>query len=119
MADRETPTPAINGQIPATEGGGYTVDAENSVPVAHAAALDCSRAEENLPVFGWAANGMDWKLHIAYRDKTDDGVMILGPLDSGRFGSVMAFFKLFETATALARWVKEKYWMEFRSIVQI
>jgi hypothetical protein len=50
-----------------------------------------------------AAIGMDWKLHIAYRDTTDDGVVILGPLDSGPLGSVMAFFKLFEKATVLAK----------------
>jgi hypothetical protein len=29
----------------------------------------------------------------------------------------MAFFKLFEVATALARWVKETYWTEFRRSV--
>jgi len=62
---------------------------------------------------------MDWKLHIAYRDKTDDGIMILGPPDSGGLGSVIAFFKLFEIAIALAKWAKEKYWTEFRCIIQM
>jgi hypothetical protein len=61
---------------------------------------------------------MDWKLHVAYRDRSDGGVMILGPLDSGGVGSVLAFFKLFETATALARWAKEQYWTEFKNIVR-
>ncbi len=61
---------------------------------------------------------MDWKLYIAYKDTTDDGVMILGLLDSGGLGSVMAFFKLFKTVTA-AKWAKEKYWLEFRSIVEV
>ncbi|RYN88171.1 hypothetical protein AA0119_g12103 [Alternaria tenuissima] len=118
-ANRETPTPARSGQIPASGGDGYTIEADNSVPGAHAAAVDGSRAEEILPIFGWTAIGMDWKLHIAYRDRNDDGVVILGPLDSGGLGSAMAFFKLFETATVLARWAKDKYWMEFMSIVQI
>jgi hypothetical protein len=117
-AGRKTPTPAMNGQISAADGEGRTVEDENSVVGVHAAAVDYSRAEQNLPVFGWTAIGMDWKLHIAYRDTTDDGVMILGPLDSGGLGSVMAFFKLFKTATALAKWAKEKYWLEFRSIVE-
>jgi len=73
--------------------------------------------EKSLPVFGWTAIGMDWKLHIAYRDTTDGGVVVLGPLDSGGLGSVITFFKLFKTATALAEWAKEKYWMEFRRIM--
>jgi hypothetical protein len=80
--------------------------------------ISAADSEQNLPVFGWTAIGMDWKLHIAYRDTTDDGVMILGPLDSGGLGSVMALFKLFRTATALAKWAKEKYWLEFKSIVE-
>jgi hypothetical protein len=61
---------------------------------------------------------MDWKLHIAYRDTTNGGVTVLGPLDSGGLGSVMALYKLFKTATVLAKWAKEKYWPEFRSIVE-
>jgi hypothetical protein len=116
---REMMTPTINGQIPTAKGDDYVAEDENLVSGAHATTVDRSRTEENLPVFGWTAIGMDWKLHIAYRDMADDGVTILGPLDSGGLGSVMAFFKLFETATALAMWAKEKYWMEFRSIMQI
>ncbi|KAH0558699.1 hypothetical protein GP486_004648 [Trichoglossum hirsutum] len=84
----------------------------------YAATVDYSKVEQNLLVFGWTAIGMDWKLHIAYRDTTDNGVVILGPLDSGGLGSVMAFFKLFKTVTALAKWAKEKFWPEFRSIVE-
>lgn len=80
--------------------------------------LGYAEADESLPVFGWTAIGMDWKLHIAYRDKIDGGVVILGPLDSGGLGSVMAFFKLFEIVTSMAVWAKEKYWVEFKSIVQ-
>ncbi len=80
--------------------------------------LGCAGAEESLPLFGWTAVGMDWRLHIAYRDKNDGGVIILGPLDSGGLGSVMAFFKLFATATWLAMWVKDKYWGGFKKIVQ-
>ncbi|KAI9775011.1 MAG: hypothetical protein M1839_001611 [Geoglossum umbratile] len=80
--------------------------------------ISAADSQQNLPVFGWTAIGMDWKLHIAYRDTTGNGVMILGPLDSGGLGSVMGFFKLFKTATALAKWAKEKYWLEFRSIME-
>jgi hypothetical protein len=80
--------------------------------------ISAADSGRDLPVFGWTAIGIDWKLHIAYRDKTDGGVMILGPLDSGGLGSIMAIFKLIKTATALAKWAKEKYWPEFRSIVK-
>ncbi|KAI9767242.1 MAG: hypothetical protein M1840_005842 [Geoglossum simile] len=117
-AGQKTPTPAMNVQISIADGEGYTVEDENSVVGVHATAVNCSRVEQNLPVFGWTAIGIDWKLHIAYRDMTDNGVVVLGPLDSGGLGSVMAFFKLFKTATALAKWAKEKYWLEFRSIVE-
>jgi hypothetical protein len=111
------PIPATSGQISSAEGEGGAVEDENVMVGVHAAAADSSKAEQNLLVFGWTAIGMDWKLHIAYRDMTDDGVIILGPLDSGGLGSVMAFFKLFKTATALAKWAKEKYWLEFRNIM--
>jgi hypothetical protein len=117
-AGRKTLTPVTNGQISTVDSEGCTVRDENSIVRVHATAMDNSRAEQNLPVFGWTAIGLDRKLHIAYRDMTNGGVMILGPLDSGGLGSVMAFFKLFKTATALAKWAKEKYWLEFRSIVE-
>lgn len=61
---------------------------------------------------------MDWRLYVAYRDMTDNGVMILCPLDSGGLGSAMSIFKLFETATALAKWTKEDYWIEFRKVIR-
>ena len=93
-AGRKAPTPAMNGQISATD------------------------SKQNLPVFGWTAIGMDWKLHIAYRDTTDGGVVILGPLDSGGLGSVPAIFKLLKTVIALAKWAEDTYWPEFRSIVE-
>jgi len=32
---------------------------------------------ESLPLFGWTAIGMDWKLHIAYLDAHDGGVVSL------------------------------------------
>jgi hypothetical protein len=117
-AGQKTPTPAMSVQISVADGKGYTVEDENSVVGVYATDVNCSRVEQNLPVFGWTAIGMDWKLHIAYRDMTDNGVVVLGPLDSGGLGSVMAFFKLYRTATALAKWAKEKYWLEFRSIVE-
>ncbi|KAI9771587.1 MAG: hypothetical protein M1840_001802 [Geoglossum simile] len=117
-AGRKTPTAAMSRQISAADGEGCTVEDQNSVVGVYTTAMDYSRAEQNLPVFGWTAIGMDWKLHIAFRDTTNDGVMILGPLDSGGLGSVMAIFKLFKTATALVKWAKEKYWLEFRSIVE-
>ena len=88
--------------------------AESNMP---AGERDPANAECHLPIFGWTAIGMDWKLHIAYRDITDDGVVVLGPLDSGGLGSVAAFFKLFQTATALAKWAKGTYWGEFRRMV--
>ncbi|KAJ9624517.1 hypothetical protein H2203_005252 [Taxawa tesnikishii (nom. ined.)] len=76
------------------------------------------RSQEDLPIFGWTAIGMDWKLHVAFEDKADGGAVVLGPLDSGGLGSALSFFKLFRTATMLAKWAKETYWAEFRSIVK-
>lgn len=78
---------------------------------------DLGDIAQELPLFGWTAIGMDWKLHVAYRNRADNGVVVLGPLDSGGLHSVMAFFRLFRIATALAKWAKETYWAEFRRIV--
>lgn len=116
MQGPKTSTPTIHGKTPTVESDGHTVEDKNSTVEAHA--VDCSKMKGSLPIFGWTAIGMDWRLHIAYKDTIDNGVVILGPLDSGGLGSAMAFFKLFETATALAKWAKEKYWIEFRSIVE-
>jgi hypothetical protein len=118
IAGRKMPTPAVDRQTSAADDEGRTLGDGGPVVGVHATAMDHSRAEQNLPVFGWTAIGMDWKLHIAYRDTTDNGVVVLGPLDSGGLGSVMALYKLFKMATALAKWAKEKYWLEFRSIVE-
>ncbi|KAJ9653150.1 hypothetical protein H2201_009174, partial [Coniosporium apollinis] len=74
-----------------------------------AAAEGTEEPGDELPLFGWTAIGMDWKLHVAFRDKADGGVVVLGPLDSGGLGSVLPFFKLLRTVAALAAWAKDTY----------
>lgn len=115
VVDPETLTPAIDERVSATGSDSSTMEAGNSTSKVQTAV--CSRVG-SLPVFGWTAIGMDWKLHIAYRDRADGGVTILGPLDSGGLGSALAIFKLFEIATMLARWAKDHYWIEFKNIVR-
>lgn len=108
----QAPAPMNSEAGPVVEQVLCTVDGDMPEREVSHANVEC-----NLPVFGWTAIGMDWKLHIAYRDTIDNGVVVLGPLDSGGLGSVTAFFKLYQTATMLSKWAKETYWAEFRRMV--
>ncbi|KAF2453844.1 hypothetical protein BDY21DRAFT_355262 [Lineolata rhizophorae] len=69
-------------------------------------------------LFRWTAIGMDWRLHVAYRDMTTGGVTVLGPLKCGGFQSVTDFFTLFKTAMLLAAWIKYHFWEEIRLVLE-
>ena len=114
-AGRKTPASTAGRQISITDSEGRATEDEVGV---HTTSMDYPRAEQNIPVFGWTAIGMDWKLHIAYRDTTNGGVTVLGPLNSGGSGSAVELYKLIKTATVMAKWAKEKYWLEIRSIAE-
>jgi hypothetical protein len=59
------------------------------------------------------------KLHIAYRDTASGVGISLRPLNGWSLGLALGFFKLFGIAIAMAKWAKEKFWVGFRSILNV
>lgn len=94
-------------------GGG---DETRAINVDDNDSANIATASCTLPLFGWTSIGMEWKLHLAYKN-SDDSVTILGPRDTGGLMSGLSAFKLCYCIGRLAKWTRNTYWAEFCSLV--